>query len=185
VTAIVFLSLAPWRARLQDKIQENAQIRIAEQEFVPALMRYNTPVLCDYWDAYLLAFLSDGRLKIDAFPWQLVRTYGWLKEPEMRRQTLWLIRAGYGHDTLESFKKEIGSTTLAKLKNQDLPMQLFDRPCELWFWNNGSVAVELMQKHHPEYFTTPYPPGSASRLNMNERTLPAPSGMVKDKGISK
>jgi hypothetical protein len=169
VTAIVFLTVAPWRARLQDKVQRNAQVRIAEREFVPELMRYDTPVLCNYWDAYLLAFLSDGRLKIDAFPWQLVRTYGWLKKSEMRRQTLWLIRSGYGHDTFESLKKEIDPNALITLAHQDFSMQLFNSPCELWFWDDGSVAVELMQKHHPRYFTTTYPPGSVSQCNMNER----------------
>jgi hypothetical protein len=160
VVAIVCLSVLPWRARLHDKAQINTRVRLAEQEFVPELMRCGAPVLCDYWDAYLLAFLSDGQLKIEAFPWQLVRTYGWLKEPEMRRRTLWLVRSGYGHDTSERLKEDLGTNALIALKRQDLALRLFGRPCEFWSWDDGSVAVDLMKKHHPKYFTTVYPPGS-------------------------
>jgi hypothetical protein len=139
---------------------EDRQIRELETQFIPYLKGLNAPILTQYWDAYLLAFLADGTLKIEAYPWDLVRTYGLLQEDDMRRRTIWLMKRGYIGDTWDRLVAELGLPAVRQAHGQNVPLKLRGRECELLEFESGQEAVALMKKHHPRYFTTAYPPGS-------------------------
>ncbi len=160
VGGLIVLAIPQWRHRIDDAKVEDRQTRELETQFIPYLRGLNAPILTQYWDAYLLAFLADGTLKIEAYPWDLVRTYGLLQEADMRRRTVWLVKSGYGGDTWDRLVAELGLPAVRKTHGHNTPLRLRGRECELWEFDSGQEAVALMTKYHPRYFTTAYPPGS-------------------------
>ncbi len=156
--ALTLLALPAWQRQLVEARDRDRSLREAETKFVPYLRSLQAPIVAQYWDAYLLAFLSDGTLPIEAYPWNLVRTYGWLKEPDMARRTVWLVRSGYGGDTWRQLERELGAGAPERMRRQDTPLPLLDCACELWECPTGRETVALFKKYHPRYFTTPYPP---------------------------
>jgi len=165
IAAMLILSLPQWTEMVRGARETDRAMREAESAFVPYLQAQHAPILAQYWDAYLLAFLSDGTLRIEAYPWDLVRTYGWLKEADMARRTVWLVKMGSGHDVAKRLAEECGESAVRRLRQRDAPLPLLDRPCELWEFPPGREAIALMKNHHPRYFTTPYPPGSRAADN--------------------
>jgi len=160
IGGIVVLAIPQWHGRIAEAREKDRQLREAEMQFVPYLKGLNAPILTQYWDAYLLAFLSDGTLRIEAYPWDLVRTYGLIQEVDMRRRTIWLVRSGYVGSTWDRLIQELGGRVVRKAHDQNVPLRLCGHECELWEFDTGQEAVALMKKYHPRYFTTPYPPGS-------------------------
>ena len=160
VGGLVVLAIPQWQDRIGEAREKDRQVRELETRFIPYLKGLNAPILTQYWDAYLLAFLADGTLKIEAYPWDLVRTYGLLQEADMRRRTIWLVASGHCGDTRDRLVQEFGVQAVRQAHDQNVPFRLRGRECELWEFDTGQEAVALMKKYHPRYFTTPYPPGS-------------------------
>ena len=160
VAALALFAVVLWPRWFERERQQNENVRYAAEVVVPELMRAGGPIFADYWDAYLLAFLSDQQLPIEAFPWQLVRTYGRLSEETVQRKAFWLVRSGYGHATWNVLEADFGADAMSRLQRINLESKLWGRACELWHWDDGAYAVALMKKHHPFYFSTIYPPGS-------------------------
>lgn len=160
---LVLLTLAAlpaWREQLGYARTSDRAMRDAEREFIPYLEKQQAPVLAPYWDAYVLALLGDGKLKVEAYPWDLVRTYGLLSEKEMTTRTIWLVPSGHGKDTWRRLAQELGADAPQQMRRRDCPLRLLGRECELWEFADGQANVSLMKKYHSQYFTTPYPPCS-------------------------
>ena len=111
-----------------------------------------------------LAFLADGRARIETFPWNLVRTYGWIKEQDMRRRTLWRAASGYGKHTYTRLEQELGVVAMKRLRDSRTRNKLLGRDCELLDFGEGDSAVTLMKKHQDRYFSTTYPPHSVAGI---------------------
>lgn len=158
--AIVLQAVPAWQRQLSAARASDRDLWEAETRFIPYLQSLQAPIVAQYWDAYLLAFLADGALPIEAYPWNLVRTYGLLAESDMAGRVLWLVRCGYGQDTLRQMELELGKDALERMSRRDTPLSLLGRECELWEFETGRETVALFKKHHPRYFTTAYPPGS-------------------------
>jgi hypothetical protein len=159
VAALAAASVPVWLARVADEMTTEQSVREVKDRFIPELMKSQAVILTDYWDAYLLAFLADGRIKIEAYPWDLVRTYGLVSRDEMRRRTLWLVKSGYGQSTRDRLVKELGPGFLDRVTAGNMREPLLGRECQLWDVGDAESAVDLMQKYHGRYFVTPYPPG--------------------------
>ncbi len=159
VVALTLAALPAWREQLGCARQADRELRDAEREFVPYLQAQHAPILAPYWDAYVLAFLADGRLSIEAYPWDLVRTYGLLSEKDLTARTLWLVTSGRGKEAWWRLEQELGPEAVRGMHRQDAPLRLQGRACELWEFSDGRSSVALMKKYHPRYFSTPYPPG--------------------------
>ena len=156
--ALALAVLPAWPGWLAGARAADEQVLAARPGIIPELARLDRLVLADYWDAYPLAFLADGHLRVECLPWQMVRTYGRYSPAEMTN-AVWLVREGRGQSTLAALTAELGPQALAAIRSVPLQHALFGRPAELWMLQEGA-AVELMNRHHPRYFTTPYPPGS-------------------------
>ena len=163
LAALTLAALPAWREQLGWARGLDGELRAAERDFVPYLQQQHAPVLAPYWDAYVLAFLADGRLPIEAYPWDLVRTYGLLAEQAMAQRTVWLVTAGRGRETWARLEQELGPDVAPQLRRQDAPLRLLGRDCELWEFADGRLNVTLMKKFQPLYFATPYPPGRRAR----------------------
>ena len=159
LAALTLATLPMWREQLANARADDRAWRAAQAEFIPYLEAQHAPILAPYWDAYVLAFLADGKLPIEAYPWDLVRTYGRLTEQDMATRTLWLVTAGRGKEAWARLDQELGAGTAQKMRQQDAPLRLRDRACELWEFPDATTSVLLMKKFHPHYFSTPYPPG--------------------------
>ena len=157
---LLLSSVVSWRDEATAKLNRNVQGKLVRRELIPELQRQHAVIVADYWDAYVLLFLSDGRLRVEAQPWFWVRTYGRISAAEMQGNTLWLARSGVGHTAGMMLEKELGRGTLATAVTIPVTAKLFNLPCELWRLADTNAAVTLMQKFHPRYFSTPYPPGS-------------------------
>ena len=162
LAALSLAALPAWREQIVYAYADDHAKRAAEREFVPYLQKQQTPLLAPYWDAYLLAFLADGQLLIEAFPWDMVRTYGLLDEKDMAARTVWLVTGGHGKDTWLQLTQEFGPAQLQQMHRQDCPLRLLGRDCELWQFTDGRTSVALMKKYHPNYFSQPYPPGRSA-----------------------
>ena len=161
--ALTLAALPAWREQFAGARHADGEMRTAERDFVPILQKQHAPILAPYWDAYVLAFLADGQLRIEAYPWDLVRTYGLLSEREMAARTVWLVTGGRGRETWARLEQELGAEAPRQLRRQDAPLRLLGRDCELWEFADGRSSVALMKKYHPLYFATPYPPGRRAR----------------------
>lgn len=160
LAALTLAALPAWKEQLAFARADDAARRAAEREFIPYLQKLNAPILAPYWDAYLLAFLADGKLKIESYPWDLVRTYGLLTEAEMATRTVWLVTAGHGKDTWQRLAQEVGDNATRNMIREDSPLRLLGRECELWAFADSRTSIALLKKFQPRYFTTPYPPGT-------------------------
>ena len=94
LTLLVLLSsVVSWRDVVTDKLKKNTLYKhMIRGQLVPELERQHAVIIADYWDAYILLFLSEGRLRVEAQPWFWVRTYGRIGAAEMQSNTLWLAR---------------------------------------------------------------------------------------------
>ena len=163
LTGLLLLSSAVgWIVVLQEKVKKNTQYKLEVRRLlIPELQRQHAVIIADYWDAYMLLFLSEGQLRVEAQPWFWVRTYGRISAAEMQRNTLWLMREGVTRGAAGVLEKELGRAMLDNKTVIPVTATILDKHCELWRLTDTNAAVTLMQKYHPRYFTTPYPPGSA------------------------
>ncbi|MEI7436276.1 MAG: hypothetical protein WCL16_05670, partial [bacterium] len=159
VLALAATSVPVWVHRLNAEALVEQSVRETKERFIPELMDSQAVILTDYWDAYLLAFLADGRIKVEAYPWDWVRTYGLVARDEMSRRTLWLVKSGYGRNTRDQLLKELGPGVLDRITVRNMRESLSGRKCQLWETGDSEPAAALMQKHQARYFSTHYPPG--------------------------
>jgi small basic protein len=160
---LVLLALAVprWGARLERSAIRDRQMRAARSDLVPELAAYDSAILANYWDAALLVFLAEGRLRVEAYPWGCVRTYGLVRKDDFDRRTLWLVPLGQGRDTSARLRTELGADIMTGAVKTRLRNRFLGRPCEVWEFPDRPMASRLMLQHHLLYFRTPYPPGSA------------------------
>lgn len=154
------LSVPRWTARLERSVIRDRQMREARARLVPELAAYDSAILANYWEAALLVFLAEGRLRIEAYPWGCVRTYGWVRKADFDRRTLWLIPLGQGRDTAERLRAAEGPDIMSGVVRTALKNRFLGRSCEVWEFPGRPMASRLMLQHQPLYFRTPYPPGS-------------------------
>lgn len=157
--AVALSSLAGWRDRLAYEWERNGQMAEMGTKVAPELAALDAVFLSDYWDAYVLSFISREAVAVEAFPWDIIRRYGYFTEEQMRRRTMWLVCEGNAHATLNMFYDEFGPGIDAKVKSRGLKSKIMGRLCEAWELPEPDMAVRIMRKYHPGFFTTPYPPG--------------------------
>jgi len=157
---LVVLRLGFWKERMQEQTIRNRECRDIQLQLVPVLEKEGCPVLADYWNAYLIAFLADGRIKVDAYPWDWVRTYGLISRAEMDKKCLWLVVSGHGGATWRRLAEELKIPAGRFLDATPLSETVFGRECELWKLPQAGDSSLLMDRHQRGYFTTTYPPGS-------------------------
>ena len=158
---MLFSSVVGWRVVVPEKLKRNSDYKLMVRRLlIPELQRQHAVIIADYWDAYLLLFLSEGQLRVEAQPWFWVRTYGRISAAEMQSNTLWLARDGVTHTAMDMLRHDLGPTVLDHMTSIPLQAKWGDLNCELWRLADTNAAVTLMQKYHPRYFSTPYPPGS-------------------------
>lgn len=158
VGGLVLLATPQWVQQFGNAREIDQRMRAAEKYFIPYLRGLNAPILAQYWDAYLLAFLADGSLRIDAYPWNLVRTYSLLHEEDMHRRTVWLVKQDNGGDTWNRLTQVLGPDLMARIHQEKTPLQFLGYDCEVWEFDDSETAVNLMKKYQPLYFSTWYPP---------------------------
>ncbi len=161
ILLLLMSSVVSWRDVVTEKLKKNTFYKhMVRGHLVPELERQHAVIIADYWDAYILLFLSEGRLRVEAQPWFWVRTYGRISAAEMQRNTLWLARNGVTHTAMRMLQQGLGPKALDNLTSIPVEAKWGDLSCELWRLTDTNAAVTLMQKYHPRYFATPYPPGS-------------------------
>ncbi|TAN37329.1 MAG: hypothetical protein EPN23_05935 [Verrucomicrobia bacterium] len=165
--AVTLFSIPRWIELTRAEWQDNLWIKAVQNHLIPELRAQHAVILANYWDAYLLAFLARGQLPIEAVPWDWVRTYGLLRENELRGRTLWFVSTGYGHSTADQLRAHFGPKVLEHKTDLPLQTKYFGRACELWQLPADADLVALMKKCQPRYFTTPYPPGARHDLRKN------------------
>lgn len=153
-------SVPRWAGRLERSLRTERQMREAQSGLVKELAGYDAAILANYWDASLLQFLSEGRLKIESHPWKCVRTYGWVSREAFNRRTLWLVPQGRERELVAHLRAEEGAGILAGVMRMPLQNRLLGQTCELWEFPDATLGSRLMEKAHSLYFRTPYPPGS-------------------------
>ena len=159
--ALFILSVPVWSDRLRSERAINAEWRDTALQLVPELQQLPGVFLTDYWDAYALSFLADGRITVEAYPWELIRTYGLVTPDQLRTKTHWLIKSGYGHTTAERLQELVGGDALAAMQGIALTNRLAGRECELWVLPPATDIPSLFQTRHPRYFQTHYPAGTS------------------------
>jgi hypothetical protein len=157
-------SAIAWRDEIVLHLSKNVQAKLARRDLIPELAQHHAVIIANYWDAYVLALLAEGRLKIEAQPWFWVRTYGLYSKAEMSTNTLWLIRKGNGTTTWEMLTRELGAAQMREARTLPVHAECFRMPCELVSVSAPGNAAALMEKFHPRYFSTPYPPGARTDL---------------------
>ena len=160
VVAVAVSAVAPWRARLRDEQAADLEMRRVVHGFIPEVQSHDGIILAHYWDAYLLSFLADGKLRIEAYPWCAVRTYGLFTEDEFAKRTLWLSKVGYGKNTWRHLQDAFGTEAMKTMQETSMTNRLLGHECSLWEFPDSTGAVRLMRQYHPLYFSTQYPPGS-------------------------
>lgn len=149
-----------WRDEFVFRRNRNTEFKCMRRELVPELARHDAVILANYWDAYILYFLGEGRLRIEATPWFWVRTYGRFSADEMRKKTLWFVRRGYGRSTAAQLARDVGGDVVERMESIPVEATFLNMPCELWRLPVDGAGVTIMERYHPLYFSTPYPPGS-------------------------
>lgn len=157
---LLLSSVLSWRDEVTAKLNRNVQGKLVRRDLIPELQKHKAVIIANYWDAYILLFLSEGQLRVEAQPWFWVRTYGRISAAEMQSKTLWLAREGDGHSTSTMLAGELGAPLLEKVKIIPVASKFMNSSCELWSLPDNRAAITLMQKYHPRYFSTVYPPGS-------------------------
>jgi hypothetical protein len=158
VAALAATACLLWKERLASARREEHARRILADETVPLLERSGTVVLADYSDAYLLRFLSGGELRVEAFPWQLVRTYGYLRADEFDGPLVWFLSRGNTRALSRRLTRELGADETGRIAVRPLDVSLEGRRCQLWISPDGRRARDLMLRQQPLYFSTSYPP---------------------------
>lgn len=151
-------SAREWERQLTKARNEERDLNTAIHTVIPELESHHAVILTDYWDAYLLRFLSDEKLPVEPFPWQYVRTYGAVSEDLMNRRTVWLICKGYGHATWDRLEAHFGKPFMKTIQTIPIRPEFCRRRCELWTFEDTTISTRLMQEHHPMYFRVSYPP---------------------------
>jgi hypothetical protein len=146
-----------WEARLEKSRLADQRLREARALLVPELASQGAVILANYWDASLLQFLSDGRLPVEALPWGAVRTYGRVERAAFERRTLWLALQGRERELTERLRGEAGAAAPVRIPLQN---RFQGKSGELWEFPDRTLGARLMERSHPLYFRTPYPPGS-------------------------
>jgi hypothetical protein len=146
-----------WEARLEKSRLADQRLREARALLVPELASHGAVILANYWDASLLQFLSDGRLAVEALPWGAVRTYGRVPRSAFGRRTLWLALQGRERELTERLRGEAGAAAPVRIPLQN---RFQGKSGELWEFPDRALGARLMERAHPLYFRTPYPPGS-------------------------
>lgn len=161
LTVVLFAAALPvWSDFLQKEGECDRALRETSSKTIPELQQHGGIFLTDYWDAYLLAFLADGRITVEAFPWELVRTYGLISRGQLQAKPHWLIKSGYGHDTAIRLEDKFGINALKGITGIDITNRLFGRECELWILSPDHDIAALYERMQPRYFQTTYPAGS-------------------------
>jgi hypothetical protein len=155
VAVTLILSTSVWSDRLADEKIINEWFRDAKA-MIPVLAAQKKVIMAEYWDAYMLGFMAEGKVEIEAFPWDLVRRYGAIPEKTMRQGSAWLIREGFGGTVYGMIGKDMGMPK-AKI---EVSIPLFGKRHVYTEFRDPSISAELMKKARPEYFTVKYPPGS-------------------------
>ena len=182
-TVVCLTSWQGWQQRLRYEVYVNDTLARQLPAAVAELMTYPAPILADFWDAYLLRFVSDSRLMIEAYPWDFVRTFNAVPESALRRRVLWLVR----EDVILSVKKMLFNffqppERLDQGKVYTLRQPLLFRQFEYWeigaplgpeqwqryetgrqqkifLWDlDPGESVRMLLDRYPRYFTTPNPP---------------------------
>ncbi|MDH5510679.1 MAG: hypothetical protein OEZ32_10045 [Nitrospinota bacterium] len=157
--AMVISSTAGWRDKIAWEWKRNSQLSQTKEYAAPELAALNAVILTEYWDAYLLSFLSREKFIVEAFPWQIIRRYGYFTKEDMRRRTVWLVCDGYAHDTQNWLIAEVGAAAVEGMMRQDLKNSIIGRRCEVWELRDPSLPEKVMEKYQPRFFSTTYPPG--------------------------
>lgn len=161
LTVVLFVVALPvWSDFAQKEGAYDQTLRETSSATIPELQQHGRIFLTDYWDAYLLAFLADGRITVEAFPWELVRTYGLISCGQLQEKTHWLIKSGYGHKPAIRLEKEFGINALKGITEIAVTNRLYGRECELWILAPDHDIAALYERMHPRYFQTTYPAGS-------------------------
>jgi hypothetical protein len=155
VVITFILSLPAWSRSLADEVVGQGWSQDAKA-MIPVLAASKKVIMADYWDAYLLGFMAEGKLAIEVFPWQVVRRYGAISEEKMRDGAIWLIREGYGGTVQAMIKKDLRSPK----EKRAMFIPLFGKRYAYVEFTDPAIAAELMKKTRPEYFSVKYPPGS-------------------------
>jgi hypothetical protein len=153
-------SVPRWCGRLERSIQTDRQLRETRARLVPELEAQKAAILANYWDASLLQFLADGRLAVESFPWGVVRTYGWVTPEAFRRRTLWLAVQGRERELAGYLRVEAGEEAFAGRTRIPLRNRFQGKAVEAWEFQDQELGLRLMERLHPLYFRTQYPPGS-------------------------
>ncbi|MDH4183673.1 MAG: hypothetical protein OEV92_05585 [Nitrospinota bacterium] len=156
--ALAISSAGGWKDRLAYEYKRNGQIEQTVELAAPELQALNAVIFTDYWDAYLLSFITAERVIAEAFPWQITRRYGYFTEQMVRRRTVWLVCDGYATATQNQLAWELGEEAVGRMKRMDLTNMIVGRRCEAWDLPEPSMAVDLINKYHPAFFRTSYPP---------------------------
>ncbi|MBI5814552.1 MAG: hypothetical protein HZB29_02950 [Nitrospinae bacterium] len=155
LAAIAVLSIPMWRERLDGEKERNMNF-IDTAAMVPGLAAHGYIFIADYWDAYLLVFISGGKVKAEPLPWQLVRRYGAIPEKEMAENSVWIIPEGLGGEVHEKLASNFGRPDAIR----EMYITLFGKRRVMTWFDDGSMAAKMMRRENPLYFPTRYPPGS-------------------------
>jgi len=180
---LALASVQAWRQRLRYEVYVNDTLARQLPGAVAELESYHAPILADFWDAYLLRFVSDGRLPIETYPWQFVRTFNAVPEAALRRRALWLVR----EDAIPDVKHWLYClfrplSAIEQGRVYALRRPLLFRQFEYWeigapsgpaewqrhetgrsqtifLWDlDPEASVRLLRERQPAYFSAPYPP---------------------------
>lgn len=155
VAVTLVLSVPVWSRSLADEVVGHSWIGDVKA-MIPVLAARKKVIMADYWDAYLLGFMAEGKLTIEVFPWQVVRRYGAITEDRMREGAVWLIREGHGGTVQTMIEKGLR----APKEKMALFIPLFGRRYAYVEYTDPAIAADLMKKTRPDYFRVKYPPGS-------------------------
>ncbi|MBF0290842.1 MAG: hypothetical protein HQK86_01655 [Nitrospinae bacterium] len=155
VAVTLILSVPVWSRSLADEVVGHSWIEDVKA-MIPVLAARKKVIMADYWDAYLLGFMAEGKLTIEVFPWQVVRRYGSISEDRMREGAVWLIREGHGGTVQTMIQKELR----APREKMALFIPMFGKRYAYVEYTDPAIAADFMKKTRPDYFTVKYPPGS-------------------------
>jgi hypothetical protein len=157
---LLAVSVPRWSGRIEKSSLRDRQMRETRNLLVPELVARNAVILTPYFDAYVLAFLAEGRLRVEAYPWEHVRNYGLIPKADYDRRTLWLIPRGHGRRTMADLKRLLGTDGVPHPVDVGVKAAFVGRRCELWEFPDPRMASRLMLNLQPLYFDAPYPPGT-------------------------
>jgi hypothetical protein len=155
VVITMILSTSAWAKSLAEETVWHDWF-VDAKAMIPVLAAQKKVIIAEYWDAYQLGFMAEGKLEIEVFPWDLVRRYGAIPEKTMREGSVWLIREGFGGTVYQMIEKDLGAPKVKR----EISFPLFGKTHVYTEFSDPAISAELMKKVRPEYFTVKYPPGS-------------------------